>query len=171
MTGRVAVLVALASLAMLAGCGGPATFVSADPPVTTQAEAWFVSPVAAVQSALRQAMKQEGLETVPAPKDADVLGVKRQIPYVDEESGAPADGPLPVYRVAAFLRRNGKTHVRLVLTPECRACDGSTPYEWEYPGDVLRGVLERTRGILSEQGARFVYPERFRPVVWRRPHR
>jgi hypothetical protein len=153
-----------------AGCG-PATFVSTQPPPDVHAEAWFRSPVAKVESALRQAMSEDGLSLEPEDAAAVVVGVKQQLPYVDEESGQPASGPLPVYRLRATITRADETRVEIVLDPKCVACDGQTPYEWEYPCDVIRSILDRTRRILRENRARVSYPPRYRPARWHRPPR
>lgn len=161
----------LACAAALAGCGGPATFVSADPPPVTKAEAWFLSTVPNVHSAMRQAMVDNGLEVEPGAEEAQLVGTKKQLPFVDEDSQAPAEGPLPVYHVTADIKRTGETYVSLVLMPECSTCGGSTEYEWEYPGDILRDVLNEAQNILLESRARFVYQDRFRPETRRRHHR
>jgi hypothetical protein len=151
-----------------AGCG-PATFVSAEPPPETHAEAWFASSLAKVEGALNRAMFENGLSVDSSTSTGEVVATKQQLPFVDEESGQPASGPLPLYRLRARITRPGQTHVKVVLTAECRACDGETPYEWEYPGDVIRAVLDDTRKILREKRARVAYPPRCRPVRWHRP--
>lgn len=151
-----------------AGCGGPATFVSPDAPPDTNADAWFASGVPKVRSALQQAMMETGLVPGVGPAGV-VVGKKPQLPYVDEESGEPASGPLPVYELRATLTRPGETRVHVVLHVSCAACNGRTPYEWEYPGDVIRKVLERTKRILRESRTRFEYPVRYRPPPWHRP--
>ena len=157
-------------LLLVVGCGGPATFVSPDPPPDTAADAWFLSGVPAVRSALRRAMTEHGMMIDSGESSATaVVGVRQQLPYVDEASGRPASGPLPAYRVRAALSRERETHVRLTVGADCRSCDGVTPYEWQYPGDVTRAVLERTRSILGERRPRFAYPPRYRPIRWRRP--
>jgi hypothetical protein len=158
------------ALLLAAGCGGPATFVSPDPPPDTTADAWFLSGVPAVGAAVRQAMTEHGMAIDAAKSSATVVVASRQqLPYVDESSGRPASGPLPAYRVRAVLSRAGETRVRLTIAADCRACDGATPYEWQYPVDLTRRVFERTRAILGERRPRFAYPPRYRPVRWRRP--
>ena len=157
-------------LLLVVGCGGPATFVSPDPPPDTAADAWFLSGVPAVRSALRQAMTEHGMMIDAGESSATVVvGVRQQLPYVDEASGRPASGPLPTYRARAVLSRKRETHVRLAVRADCRSCDGVTPYEWQYADDVIRAVFERTRSVLGERRPRFAYPPRYRPIRWRRP--
>ena len=164
---RMVIAAAVVALAAVAGCGGTATFVSAEPPPDTAADAWFLSGVPAVRSALRQAMTEHGMSVDPKTSSPSVVGAfKPQLPHVDEASGAPAAGPLPTYRIRATLSRARETHVRLLVKAECPACDGLTPYEWQYPGDVVRSVFERTRSILGERRPRFAYPPRYRPPRW-----
>ncbi|MBD3349817.1 MAG: hypothetical protein GF400_11580, partial [Candidatus Eisenbacteria bacterium] len=160
---RPAALFAALTVAALAfaGCGGTATFVSTEPPPDTSADAWYASRMAKVRTALTRAMTEAGFSLEPASSKTVVTGTKQQLPYVDEETGGPAGGPLPAYKMHAVLTRKEKTHVRLAVHPECAACDGATPYEWEYPVDLLRDVLERTRRILGETRPRFAYPRRY----------
>jgi hypothetical protein len=101
-----------------------------------------------------------------------VVGTKQQVPYVGDGAGAPAEGPLPVYRLRATIARRGSdTHVRATIAAVCQTCDGKTPYEWEYPGDLLRKVLEGARRDLNEKRVRVSYPPRYKPVRWRPPRR
>ncbi len=154
---------------ILSGCAGPSTFVSSEPPPETAADAWFLSGIPAVRAAVRQAMIDHGVTLDAAKSGPTVLvGSKEQLPYVDEETGEPAAGPLPVYVVRAAISRPGDTHVRLQVRAECGACDGETPYVWEYPSDLIRAILEETRTALHERHPRIVYPPRYRPPRWRR---
>ena len=161
---------ALSLVVAAAGCGGPARFVSPDPPPNTAADAWFRSGVPAVRAALAAAMERNGIAIDrEACTPTVVAGVRHQLPYVDGSSGEPVRGALPAYRLRAVLTRAERTHVRLTLRPQCASCDGRTLYEWEYPGDVIRTVFEDTRRILGERGHRFSYPPRYRPARWPRP--
>jgi hypothetical protein len=167
---RVALGVAsAAALALACGCAGPSTFVSPDPPAPAQVDASFPNDPAAVHLALSRAMELAGISIVPGESTATVaVAEKHQLPYIAEEAGAPAAGRLPVYRMRALLSRRGvETHVRIVVEPLCPACDGTTPYEWEYPIDLIRSVLERTRSSLGHRGPRIQYPPRFVPRRWR----
>jgi hypothetical protein len=162
----------LGALLVLVGCAGPATFVSASPPPHAVGEAWFRSSVPAVRSAIAQAMSEEGIalnRQLNTP--TVVVGTRTEMPYVDKSSGQPAAGPLPTYDVRASLdRSDSETRVTLELDAVCPGCDGSTPYVWEYPGDVMRLIFEDTHQILSERIYHVVYPERFSPVFWYPPH-
>ena len=166
-------LLAFSALALLwagSGCAGPARFVSPEPPPDTTAEAWFASGPPAVRAALVAAMESQGIAIdAAACSPTTVVGVRHQLPYVDETSGGPARGTLPAYRLRAVLERRDHTHVRLTVRVHCPACDGVTPYEWEYPGDVIRRVLDRVRRALGERRPRFAYPARYRPAPWPRP--
>ena len=172
--GRCLALLALPALLAAGGCGGPATFVSTEPPPDSVAEAWFGLPVTEVRAAVRQAMLDGGLVIdQPASDATTVVGTRQQVPYVGEGAGELAGGPLPLYRVKVVLSRDGRTHVRATAHAVCPTCDGATPYEWEYPGDLVRDILEGAHRRLGDPGARFNYPPRFRPARWRppRPHR
>ncbi len=92
-----------------------------------------------------------------------VVARKQQLPHVDQASGGPVSGPLPVYVLTAALTRNVNTHVRASVSVDCPSCDGATAYVWEYPADLLRRVLEDTRGTLKERGARLALPPRYAP--------
>jgi hypothetical protein len=117
-------------------------------------------------------MLRSGLTLFPGEGDPDALIASRQqVPYVGRGAGPPAPGPLPVYRVTATITRQDDTHVRVSLDVVCPACNGKVPYEWQYPGDLLREVLDGARRILSEKDARVSYPPRHRPARWRPPKR
>jgi hypothetical protein len=133
------------------------------------AEAWFDSPVQAVRDAMAVAMARAGIAI--EGDDAELVGVKQQVPHVGRGAGEPAPGPLPVYRIRVTFARDGGTRVRARLEPVCPACNGKTPYVWQYPGDLLRDVFEETRQALGEREARFSYPARHKPVRWRPPKR
>ncbi len=170
---RCPALLALLALLAAGGCGGTATFVSAEPPPDSVADAWFGRPVTEVRAAVLQAMLDGGLVIDQSASDAaTVVGTRQQVPYVGEGAGELAGGPLPLYRVKVVLSRDGRTHVRATVHAVCQACDGATPYEWEYPGDLVRDILERAHRRLGDSAARFEYPPRFRPTRWRppRPH-
>jgi hypothetical protein len=166
---RVALGFAGAALALAAGCAGPSTFVSPEPPARAQVDASFPNDLPAVRLAVTQAMDLAGLAPLPGEGNPTVIvAEKHQLPYIAEDAGAPAAGPLPLYRMRATLSRRGvETHVRIVVQPECPACNGTTPYEWEYPVDLIRRVLERTRSTLGHRGPRIDYPPRFVPRRWR----
>jgi len=167
--GRAEAMVAMAvAVASLAGCAGPATFVASEPPPETGVDAWFASPPAKVRGALAQSMIEEGFSVEPGASPKAVVGTKRQVPYVDEESVEPASGPIPFYALRAVIARDGETHVRLTVHPECASCDGTSLYEWEYPVDLMRDVVERSRKMLREKRPRVVYPPRYRPPHPRR---
>ena len=157
------------ALALLAGCAGPATFVSPEPPREAYVDAVFPRTIERVRVAVREAMIGSGLTIVPEETSRTVVVAERtQVPYIGEDAGAPAAGPLPVYRVRAALSARGPdTHVRVAVVPRCPACDGSTPYEWEYPVDLIRSVLDATRSKLGHRGPRIQYPPRFVPRRWR----
>lgn len=158
----------LAAIA-LAGCGAPATFVSVTPPPDLDADAWYGSSLPAVRTALRRAMVETGLTLGDDAGEATVVGLRQQVPYVGEGAGDPVPGRLPVYRLTARLSSEGGTRVRVHVSVVCDVCDGATPYEWEYPGDIVRNVFERTRRMLGERHARYACPERYRPPRWRPP--
>jgi len=160
---------AAAGVLAAAGCGGPATFVSTAPPPETSADAWFVCPPAKVRGAVRQAAVESGFSLNPGGPDHLVTGTKQQMPYIDEETSKPTTGPLPLYELTARITREEKTHIRLSIDPVCTACDGQTPYEWEYPVDLLRDIMQRTTGLLRGSKSRIVYPGRYRPPEWHRP--
>ena len=167
---RAAVGTVCATLVLVAGCAGPATFVSPEPPHEAHADALFPRTIERVRVAVGEAMVESGLTIVPEGTSRTlVVAEKTQLPYIGEDAGAPAAGPLPVYHLrAALSRRGADTHVRVVVAPLCPACDGSTPYEWEYPVDLIRGVLEKTRSKLGRRGPRIHYPPRFLAPRWRR---
>jgi len=170
---RTSLTTAVAALALalllLTGCAGPSTFVSPEPPPETHADAWFLSGMPRVHAALRNAMAAAGMSVVTEECSPTVVVAERhQLPYIDEDVGAPAAGPLPVYRMRAVLSRPGDTHVRIAVRPHCTACDGTTPYEWEYPVDLIRTVLEDARRSLAERRPRFRYPPRYTPPRRRR---
>lgn len=157
------------ALLLASGCAGPSTFVSPQPPPETHADAWFLSDMPSVHAALRGATVAAGMSIVTEECSATVVvAEKHQLPYIDAEVGAPAAGRLPVYRMRAALSRPGDTHVRVAVRPLCPACDGATPYEWEYPVDLIRTVLEGTRSSLAERRPRLRYPPRYAPPRWRR---
>lgn len=160
---------ACATVAFVAGCAGPATFVSPEPPHEAHADALFPRTIERVRAAVAETMVESGLTIVPEETSRTVVvAEKTQLPYIGEDAGAPAAGPLPVYRVrAALSRRAADTHVRVAVLPQCAACDGSTPYEWEYPVDLIRSILEQTRSKLGHRGPRIHYPPRFVPRRWR----
>jgi hypothetical protein len=174
---RARILTCLTGSAMLAlalsGCGAAATFTSAVPPPDATAEAWYRSDAPAVRSAIVRAMRDAMITVDPASGDAGtVVGTRQQVPYVGEGGVEPAAGPLPAYRLrVTTARRATDTHVLATVSAVCRTCDGKTPYEWEYPGDLLKDVLEGAREILGEKRVRVSYPPRHRPVRWRPPRR
>ncbi len=161
--------IACTALALAAGCAGPSTFVSPEPPREAHADAWFPRGMDEVRLAVTQAMALAGMSIVPGENSPTVaVAEKHQLPYIAEDAGAPPAGPLPVYRMRAVLSSRGvDTHVRIVVEPGCPACDGTTPYEWEYPVDLIRSVLEGTRSKLGHRGPRIHYPPRFVPRRWR----
>jgi len=162
---RPALGIACAAVVLAAGCAGPSTFVSPDPPAGTHAEAWFPKPMERVRQAVAEAMVLAGMSIVPGESTPTAaVAEKPQLPYIGEDAGAPASGPLPVYRMRAVLSRRGvDTHVRVAVEPSCPACDGATQYEWEYPVELIRSVLERARSTLGHRGPRIQYPPRFIP--------
>ena len=165
---RPAALLLLLTFPFLTSCAPSATFVSAEPPHDVEVSASFTSGAPAVTNALRLALGRSGI--TPDPVDAAenrVIGVRQQVPYVGAGASNPAPGQLPVYTVTAVVTPGERTHVRLSVIVQCPACDGSTPYEWEYPVDVVRNVLERTRRMLGERGTTVDYPPRHRPTAWR----
>ncbi len=163
----------LCLLATLNGCGGAATFVSTEPPPDVTAEAWYTSSVPQVKAAIGRAMRGARVAVDPDAGGAGtIVGTKQQVPYVGTGAGAPAAGPLPVYRVAVTVRRQGDlTHAGASIEVVCPSCGSETPYEWQYPGDLFRDIFERTRRILSDRGGRTSYPPRHEPVKWRPPRR
>jgi len=168
---RVLVL-ALAACAFLpvalGGCGGTATFVSATPPPQVSADAWYVSSDPVVRDAIWQAMLAGRIVVDPARCDsATVVGTKQQVPYVGEGADEPAPGPLPVYRVTAIITNQGDTHVQASVDVLCPNCGGKVPYEWEYPVDVLRDIVNGAREFLGEKRVHASYPPRHEPVRWR----
>ena len=157
-------------LVALGGCGGTATFVSATPPPQMSAEAWYRNSVPAVRAAVRQAMLDARIMVDPAAgDDATVVGKKQQVPYVGKGAGEPVPGPLPVYRITATITTQGDTYVRASVDVLCPTCNGRVPYEWEYPGDVLRDIFDAASGILNERRGQVSYPPRYKPVRWRPP--
>ncbi len=155
-------------LVALGGCGGTATFVSATPPPQMSADAWYRSSVPAVKAAVRQAMLDARIMVDPAAgDDATVVGKKQQVPYVGKGAGEPVPGPLPVYRITATITTQGDTHVRASVDVLCPNCSGKVPYEWEYPVDVLRDIVNGAREFLGEKRVRASYPPRHEPVRWR----
>jgi len=153
----------------LAGCAPSATFVSAEAPPNAAVDVAFANGIPAVSDALRRAMGRSGITVKPGLDDARVVGVRQQVPYVGAGATDPAPGELPVYRVTATVTRREVTRVRAIVEVLCPACDGTTPYEWEYPTDVLRHVIDGAREILRERGGRVAYPPRHRPARWRPP--
>lgn len=158
-----------ASVALAAGCGGPARFVSPHPPPDAVAHAWFVRDVPAAHAALIAAMERRGMAVdASASSPAVVVAVKHQLPYVDAVSGEPAKGPLPAYIVRAELSRDaGRTHVIMAVRADCPSCDGATPYEWERPTDLALRLLRHTASLLGERRARFAYPPEQPPELRR----
>jgi hypothetical protein len=162
---RAALGIACAAVALAAGCAGPSTFVSPDPPQGAQVEASFPRPIERVRSAIVQSMGAARLSIIVTEGGPTVVvAEKHQLPYIAKDAGAPPTGPLPFYRMRAVLSRRGAdTHVRVTVEPSCPACDGTTQYEWEYPVELVRDVLERTRSALGVRGPRILYPPRFVP--------
>lgn len=162
---RAALAIACGAAALSVGCAGPSTFVSPDPPDGAQVDTWFPRPMERVRSAIAQSMSEARLSITVAEGGPTVVAAeKHQLPYIAEDAGAPPTGPLPVYRMRAILSpRSAGTHVRVTVEPSCPACNGTTPYEWEYPVDLIRDVLERTRSALGHRGPRIDYPPRFVP--------
>ncbi len=168
---RVLVL-ALAACAFLpvalSGCGSTATFVSVTPPPQVSADAWYESSVPAVRDAVWQAMLAGRIAVDPDRSDGtSVVGTKQQVPYVGSGAGEPAPGPLPVYRITATITNQGDTHVRASIDVLCPTCGDNVPYEWEYPVDVLRDIVNGAREFLGEKRVRASYPPRRKPVRWR----
>jgi hypothetical protein len=167
---RAAALFFVAMLSLAAGCAPSATFVSTEPPPQVEVVADFTSSSTAVTSALRRAMIRSGITLEAAgPERNRVVGVRQQVPYVGGGAVDPAPGRLPFYSVTGVVTVDEQTRVRLTVDARCQTCDGSTPYEWEYPVDVLRAVLERTREALGEGRLRVEYPRRYKPAKWQPP--
>lgn len=164
----VSLLAACAVLPMaLGGCGGTATFVSAHPPPRVSADAWYESSVPVVRDAVWQAMLAGRIAVDPDRSDGTtVVGTKQQVPYVGKGAGEPAPGPLPVYRITATITDQGDTHVRTSIDVLCPNCSGKVPYEWEYPVDVLRDIVNGAREFLGERRVHASYPPRHEPVRW-----
>jgi len=169
----VATLAGAASLLVgLGGCGAPATFISAAPPPDVTAEAWYESPPQAVRNAIAEAMAKARIAPDASASEQDVLaGTKQQVPYVGKGAGEPAPGPLPVYRIRMTITEAGDTHVRADIDVVCPTCTGTVPYVWEYPGHLLRSVIEGAQQILGEKQGRASYPARHEPVKWRCPRK
>lgn len=171
MRGTLTVSAALLAALCLSGCAGPSTFVSPTPPPDTEAQAWFKSDVPAVRAALARAMVETDL---PLDHDASgprlVVASRQQVPHV-RGAAAPAPGPLPTYTLRARLSPADGTHVEATVTVDCPSCNGTSAYEWEYPGDLVKEVFQATRQILGERSPRFRHPPRFRPTPWRPPPR
>jgi len=165
---RARALFAVFGLALFAGCGGPATFVSADPPPSTSADAWYAAGIPAVRVALARAMESEGLTVSTGTGATIIVGRKHVVPYIDDETSAPAAGPLPLYVLEATLGRAAETHVRATLNVR-HGADHDVPFEWEYPTDLIRRVFERARDNLHEPRAKLRVPPRYRAPRWRRP--
>ncbi|MBD3366607.1 MAG: hypothetical protein GF405_00365 [Candidatus Eisenbacteria bacterium] len=157
---RMIPLLFMAALAA-GGCAGGSTFVSTTPPPDTSGDAWFIADAPRVRNAVARSMQEHGFALDAGTGGAVVAGTKPQL----VAEGRPADGR-PVYRLRCIITRQGDTHVRATVAPQCAVCDGTTEFEWEYPADLVRGVLERTRTLLGERRARIDYPPRYRP-----PHR
>lgn len=170
---RTLIVLVACALALACGCGGPATFVSPTPPPGTTGDAWYARPPASVRTALGTAIAESGLVLDDSRTDRNTLvGSRQQVPYVGDGAGELAAGPLPLYRVTVGLSSDGsETHVRATVQVVCSACDGSTPYEWEYPSDVIRSIFEKTRKILGVGKPRYRYPARHVPPKWRPPRR
>jgi hypothetical protein len=141
------------------GCAGGATFTSTDPPPETTADAWFIASQPRVRNAAARAMQEHGFALDPDGGPALVVGTKAQRPADGQASSEKS----PTYLLRIVITREGDTHARATVLPECALCDGSREFEWEYPADVLRGVLERTRDLVGERRARLVLPPRHRP--------
>jgi len=160
-------LVALCCAA-IAGCAPTATFVSPDPPPGVTVETVFGKSVPAVTAAFEKAMRRTDVTLQQRPPGGGaVVGTRQQVPYVGEGVDVPAPGALPVYRVTAVVTERRDTRVRASVDVICPACDGVTPYEWEYPTNLLRAVVEKARDILQERGHQVAYPPRHRPAKWR----
>jgi hypothetical protein len=165
--------IACAALALAVGCAGPSTFVSPDPPPQTHVDARFPNAVDPVRMAIRDGMAKAGMSIIGEECSRFVLVAdRRQLPYIGEDAGEPASGPLPILRMRAVVSPKDTdshvTHVRVTVEPVCRACDGATPYEWEYPVELIRDVLEHARKRLKHRGPRIAYPPRYLPPPRRR---
>jgi hypothetical protein len=149
----------------LLGCGVPATFVSPVPPSDAGADAWFAGPVKEVRQAFRQAMLDAGMSIdIGRSSPMMLVGLRQQVPYVDGDSEGPATGSPPIYVMRVELSRPAaETHVRMIVDVQCPSCDGTSPYVWEYPADLIRNVIEHARDTLREQSPRINYPTRYRP--------
>jgi hypothetical protein len=151
-----------------AGCASTSTFVSVEPPPGAVVEASFTSGAPEVVDALLKAMSKAGLTVDVRGEGGDrVVGVRQQVPFVGKGTTAPAAGALPVYRLTAAVTSRGQTLVTASVEVLCKSCDGETPYEWEYPTDLLRTVIEGACHLLGERGHRVTYPPRHRPAEWR----
>ena len=160
---RAGAFLALGAAALLAGCGIPATFVSTETPPEACAEAWYKSAPGAVSSALVESMMDADV-TVMGADAAVVRGLRQQVPFVDDDVAEPASGRLPHYEFVARLHGDDRgTYVHAHVVPTCEACDGETAYEWEYPSDLLRGILRAAARRLGERSPRFEFPERCSP--------
>jgi hypothetical protein len=161
---RRALALTLLTALLVGGCAGGSTFVSTSPPPDAAADAWFVAAPARVRNAVVRAMQEHGFALRETPDDsALVVGTK---PQLGAEDVRVDDRPLYVMR--CVLTRQGNTHVRATVLPQCDACDGEAAFQWEYPADLLSGVLGRTRTLLGERTARVVSPPRYRPPSRRR---
>jgi hypothetical protein len=166
---RALVSATLVTAVCAAGCAGPSTFVSSAPPPDIEAHAWFRSGVPAVRGAVARAMVENGLPVDEAASGPRLLVASRQqVPHV-RGAAAPAPGPLPTYTLTARLSPAGGTHVEATVKVDCPSCDGASAYEWEYPGDIVRGVFRTAAKMLGERSPRFQYPPRFRPARWHPP--
>lgn len=154
---------------ILGGCAGGATFVSTAPPPDTSGDAWFVAGAQRVRNAVARAMQDRGF-AIDGETSGPALVVGRRTQRLAETADAVEP---PVYTLRCVIARQGNTHVRATIDPTCPACDGATEFVWDYPADLLRDVLERTRTLLGERRARVDLPPRYRPprrkIVPRRP--
>ncbi len=161
---RLIAVVVLSALA-LGGCAGGSSFTATSPPPDTSADAWFVASPERVRNAVARAMEEQGFALMTDPDTGAILrGTKPQL----VADGRPVE-QMPIYVLRARVTKEGNTHVRATVSPECPVCDGVTEFEWEYPTDLLRDVLGRTRALLGEGTARLSYPPRYRPPIRRRP--
>lgn len=169
--GATILAIVLIAAGLAAGCGAPATFVSDVPPPDVETEIHFDSTLARVRSAIRVSALRNGL-TIDEPRSttAVVVASLHQLPYVGEGVLEPASGRLPFYVLTARLSSTGATGTDVAIGVEVRHVgDRGAPYEWRYPTDVLRSVLDDARKTLRER-ARCRLPDRYRPTArWEPP--
>jgi hypothetical protein len=164
---------ACAAAALVAGCAGPATFVSPTAPPEAVGEAWFQADVQPVRTAVARAMFEGGVTLdVKDSKPSEVAGVIPQYPYAPQGQAPPASEKPATYHITAALSSVGlDTYVRFTIDADCPGCNGTTEYVWDYPVEIMRDIYQRADDLLMARWQSIAYSRPYHRGFWRPYHR